>query len=155
MTGTAAVALLSQLCGHGSASKSPHDMEYDTLTEAIARLPRFAGQFGVPVADMQRMFEQDWLPHVQVVKVPDELRQLDPRAAAVRAADPNDYAAASLAALLSPTRSAVAATNSACTIDFDLRTMRRVVWIHHVQSRDGGHRRAHGRLVGTHRSVGH
>jgi hypothetical protein len=77
-------------------------MEYDTLTEAIARLPRFADQFGVPVAELRRMFDEDWLPHVQVVRVPDELRQLDPRAAAVRDVDPNDYAAAALAALLSP-----------------------------------------------------
>jgi hypothetical protein len=77
-------------------------MEYDTLTEAIARLPRFSRQFGVPVTELRRMFEEDWLPHIQVVTVPDELRQLDPRVAAVRAADPNDYAAASLAALLSP-----------------------------------------------------
>jgi hypothetical protein len=77
-------------------------MEYDTLTEAIARLPRFSRQLGVPVAELRRILDEDWLPHVQVVTVPDRLRHLDPRAAAVRDADPNDYAAASLAALLSP-----------------------------------------------------
>lgn len=77
-------------------------MEYDTFTEAIARLPRFAGQFGVPVAELQRMMDEDWLPYIHVVQLPEELRQLDSRAAAVKAADPNDYAAASLAALLSP-----------------------------------------------------
>jgi hypothetical protein len=77
-------------------------MEHDTLAEAIARLPRFARQLRVPVSELRRMLDEDWLPHIQVVTVPDRLRQLDPRAAAVRDADPNDYAAASLAALLSP-----------------------------------------------------
>jgi hypothetical protein len=77
-------------------------MEYDTLIETIARLPRFAGQLGVPVADLRRMLDEDWLPHIQVVTLPPELRQLDPRAAAVNDADANDYAAAALAALLSP-----------------------------------------------------
>ena len=28
------------------------------------------------------MFAEDWLPHIQVVTVPEELRQLDPRVAA-------------------------------------------------------------------------
>lgn len=77
-------------------------MEYDTFTEAIARLSRFARQFRVPEAELRRMLDEDWLPHVQVVTLPPELRQLDPRAASVRAADPNDYAAAALAAHLSP-----------------------------------------------------
>jgi hypothetical protein len=77
-------------------------MEYDTLTETIGRLPRFARQFRVPVADLARMLDEDWLPHIRVVTLPPGLRQLDPRAAVVRNADPDDYAAAALAALLSP-----------------------------------------------------
>jgi len=38
-------------------------MEYDTLAETAARLPRFAGQFGVPVADLRRILNEDWLPY--------------------------------------------------------------------------------------------
>jgi hypothetical protein len=77
-------------------------MEFDTLTETLARLPKFAAQFGVTVADLRRMLAEDWLPHIQVVKLPPPLRQLDPRATAVRDKDADDYPAAALAALLSP-----------------------------------------------------
>jgi hypothetical protein len=45
-------------------------MEYDTLAETSQRLPRFAGQLGVPTADLRRILNEDWLPHVDVVKLP-------------------------------------------------------------------------------------
>jgi len=77
-------------------------MEYDTLTETFARLPKFAKQLGVPVAELRRALSQDWLPHIQVVTLPPSLRHLDPRALAVRGCDADDYPAAALAALLSP-----------------------------------------------------
>lgn len=77
-------------------------MEYDTLIETLSHLPKFAAQFGVTVAELQRMLAEDWLPHIQVVKLPPSLRKLDPRATAVRDKDADDYPAAALAALLSP-----------------------------------------------------
>lgn len=77
-------------------------MEYDTLAETGERLPRFADQLGVPVADLRRMVNEDWLPHVDVVKLPAALRQADPRALQVRDRDADDFPAAALAALLSP-----------------------------------------------------
>ena len=77
-------------------------MEYDTLVETIGRLPRFAKQFGVEVAQLRRILDEDWLPHIGVVKVPSSWRQIDTRALTVREEDADDYAAAALAALLSP-----------------------------------------------------
>jgi hypothetical protein len=77
-------------------------MEYDTLTETVTHLPKFAGDLGVTVAELRRILNEDWLPHIQVVRLPPSLRQLDPRALAVRDSDPDDYPAAALAALLSP-----------------------------------------------------
>ena len=77
-------------------------MEYDTLTETAARLPKFAGQLGVSVADLRRVLNEEWLPHVDVVKLPASLRQADPRALQVRDRDVGDFPAAALAALLSP-----------------------------------------------------
>ena len=77
-------------------------MEFETLSETLSRLPRFAAQFGVTAAELRRMLAEDWLPHIQVVKLPPSLRKLDPRAAAVRDKDADDYPAAALAALLSP-----------------------------------------------------
>jgi hypothetical protein len=77
-------------------------MEYDTLTETETRLPKFADQLGVPVADLRRVLNEDWLPHVDVVKLPASLRQADPRALQVSDRDADDFAAAALAALLSP-----------------------------------------------------
>jgi len=50
----------------------------------------------MPVAELRRIINEDWLPHVDVVKLPVALRQADRRALEVRNAD--DY----LAALLSP-----------------------------------------------------
>lgn len=77
-------------------------MEYDTLTETGARLSRFAEQLGVRTNELVRMLNEDWLPYVKVVRLPSGLRQLDPRALAVRERDADDYPAAALAALLSP-----------------------------------------------------
>lgn len=77
-------------------------MEYDTLTETEARLPRFADQLGVSVADLRRVLNEDWLPHVDVVKLPASLRRADPRAEQVRDRDIGDFPAGALAALLSP-----------------------------------------------------
>ena len=75
-------------------------MEYDTLAETGQRLPKFAGQLRVPVADLRRIINEDWLPHVSVVKLPDSLRREDPRALAVRDRDAADFPAAALTALL-------------------------------------------------------
>lgn len=55
-------------------------MEHDTLIETAARLPKFAGQLSVPVADLRRVLNEDWLPYVDVVKLPASLREADPRA---------------------------------------------------------------------------
>ncbi len=77
-------------------------MEYDTLAETAARLPRFAGQLGVAVADLRRVLNEDWLPYTGVVRLPPALREADPRALEVRDRDTDDFPAAALAALLSP-----------------------------------------------------
>ena len=77
-------------------------MEYDTLTETSARLPKFAGQLGVPTAVLRRALNEDWLPHIEVVQLPPALRGADPRALEVRSRDADDFPAAALAALLSP-----------------------------------------------------
>lgn len=77
-------------------------MEYETLTETAKKLPKFARDLGVTVAELRRILNEEWLPHIQVVKVPPSLRRLDPRALAVRDSDADDYPAAALAALLSP-----------------------------------------------------
>ena len=77
-------------------------MEYDTLAETSARLPRFAEQLDVPAGRLRQILNQDWLPHISVVQVPPPLREADPRALEVRAVDPDDFPAAALAALLSP-----------------------------------------------------
>lgn len=77
-------------------------MEYETLVETVERLARFADQLGVGEDELVEMFDRDWLPFITVVKLPDSLRRIDPRAVAVRERDPEDYAAAALAAALSP-----------------------------------------------------
>lgn len=77
-------------------------MEYDTLAETSARLPRFAAQLDVPEARLRQILNRDWLPHIAVVQVPPRLREADPRALDVRAVDPDDFPAAALTALLSP-----------------------------------------------------
>jgi hypothetical protein len=76
-------------------------MEYETLLETQRKLPKFARQFGVPVAELTRILNE-WLPCIRVVKLPLPLRELDERALQVRSLDPDDYPAAALAALLSP-----------------------------------------------------
>ena len=77
-------------------------MEYDTLTETRRKLPTFATQLGAPETDLRRILNQDWLPNIDVVKLPGLLRDADPRANRVRDLDPGDFPAAALAALLSP-----------------------------------------------------
>jgi len=77
-------------------------MEYDTLVETEEKLPKFARQFGVPVDELRRILNQEWLPHIDVVRLPPALRELDPRARRVRDGDKDDFPAAALAALLSP-----------------------------------------------------
>jgi hypothetical protein len=77
-------------------------MEYDTLVETDRKLPKFADQFDVSPNELRRVLNQDWLPHIEVVRLPPRFREVDPRALAVRDGDPGDYPAAALAALLSP-----------------------------------------------------
>ena len=48
------------------------------------------------------MFADDWLPHISVVCLPEGLRDVDERSLSVQSLDADDYAAAALAALLSP-----------------------------------------------------
>jgi hypothetical protein len=77
-------------------------MEYDTLIETGEKLPKFADQLGVTVSELRRILNQDWLPNIEVVRLPPTLRELDPRALLVRDRDTDDFPAAALAALLSP-----------------------------------------------------
>jgi hypothetical protein len=77
-------------------------MEYDTLVETQEKLPKFAGQLGISVAELRQILNQDWLPNIEVVRLPPGLRKLDPRALLVRDGDLDDYPAAALTALLSP-----------------------------------------------------
>jgi hypothetical protein len=77
-------------------------MEYDTLIETDEKLPKFAAQLGVTVSQLRRILNQDWLPNIEVVRLPLTLRELDPRALLVRDRDADDFPAAALAALLSP-----------------------------------------------------
>ncbi|HEV2374446.1 MAG TPA: hypothetical protein VGS19_20080 [Streptosporangiaceae bacterium] len=77
-------------------------MEYDALAQAGQRLPGLADQLGVAPADLRRILNESWLPHVGVVRLPPYLRQVDPRALAVCERNAGDYPAAALAALLSP-----------------------------------------------------
>jgi len=77
-------------------------MEYDTLVETQRKLPKFAKDLGVTTAELTRILNEDWLPYIEVVRLPSALRQIDRRAIEVRDCDPDDYPAAALAALLSP-----------------------------------------------------
>ncbi len=77
-------------------------MEYDTLVETGEKLPKFAGQLGVTVPELRRILNRDWLPNIEVVRLPLAVRELDPRALTVRDRDADDFPAAALAALLSP-----------------------------------------------------
>lgn len=60
-----------------------------------------ARDLGVTRAELIRILNEDWLPHIEVVKIPPRLRQVDPRALEVRDREADDYPAAALAALLS------------------------------------------------------
>jgi hypothetical protein len=77
-------------------------MEYDTLIETDEKLPKFADQLGVTVSELRRILNRNWLPNIEVVRLPPTLRELDPRALLVRDRDADDFPAATLAALLSP-----------------------------------------------------
>ena len=67
-------------------------MAYETLVETQGKLPKFARQFGVPVAELTRIVNE-WLPYIRVVKLPTALRELDQRALDV-GARPGRYPAA-------------------------------------------------------------
>lgn len=77
-------------------------MERETLKETVRKLPEFAHGLKVSESDLRKHLNLDWLPHIQVVTLPDNLRKLDKRATEVRKLDPDDYPCAALAALLSP-----------------------------------------------------
>lgn len=77
-------------------------IEYETLAETGRKLPKFAKDLGVSAVELARLFDEEWLPYITVVRLPAELRQVDQRAAEVCALDPDDYPAAALAAMLSP-----------------------------------------------------
>lgn len=53
-------------------------MEYDTLIETDEKLPKFADQLGVTVSELRRILNQDWLPNIEVVRLPPTLRKLAP-----------------------------------------------------------------------------
>src|SRR5580704_12073893 len=84
------------------SSRTRMFMELDTLHETWKRLPRFAEQMKVPLPNLQRMFANDWLPLLSVVSLPETVRRIDERAGAVSDLDPDDYATAAVAAMLSP-----------------------------------------------------
>lgn len=77
-------------------------MERDTLNETWEKLPIFAEQLDVPLITLQSHFANDWLPLLSIVSIPEELRDVDPRATLVRNLDIDDHPAAALASLLSP-----------------------------------------------------
>jgi hypothetical protein len=77
-------------------------MEYETLEELCRKLPKFSLDLKVPISELRRILNEDWLSYIRVVKIPDDLRSLDPRALEVRDLDADDYPAAALATLLSP-----------------------------------------------------
>jgi len=77
-------------------------MEGDTLREAIARIPRFAAQMSTSEQELRDLLVNEWLPYIRVVELPTHLRELDQRSLAVQQNDEDDYAAAALAAVLSP-----------------------------------------------------
>lgn len=75
---------------------------YETLSETCQRLERFAKQFAVPVQRLVDMLNEDWLPFITVVRLPEALKRVDARASEVESLDADDFPAAALAALLSP-----------------------------------------------------
>ncbi|MCL4519764.1 MAG: hypothetical protein M1587_11275 [Thaumarchaeota archaeon] len=77
-------------------------MERETLKETVRKLPEFADGLEVSESDLRNHLNLDWLPHIRVVTLPANLRELDKRATEVHGVDPDDYPCAALAALLSP-----------------------------------------------------
>jgi hypothetical protein len=77
-------------------------IELDTLNETWEKLPLFAEQLKTPLANLQRILADDWLPLLSVVSIPENLRHIDARSTAVQDLDADDYATAALASLLSP-----------------------------------------------------
>jgi hypothetical protein len=77
-------------------------MEGDTLREVFAHFPKFATQMSVPESKLRELFKTEWLPFIRIVELPGHLRELDERSLAVQQNDKDDYAAGSLAAVLSP-----------------------------------------------------
>lgn len=77
-------------------------MEGDTLREMFARIPKFAIQMATSERALRDLFVSEWLPYIRIVELPTYLRELDQRSLEVQQEDEDDYAAASLAALLSP-----------------------------------------------------
>jgi hypothetical protein len=66
-------------------------MEHETLEETKELLPKFAEGLGAPVEELMRILNVDWLPHIDIVKLPEWLRALDPRAVEVKERDADDY----------------------------------------------------------------
>ncbi len=77
-------------------------IEGETLREMFRKIPKFAKQFRVTELELKEFFLAQWLPNIKVIELPLDLRELDERSLAVRDRDEDDFAAASLAALLSP-----------------------------------------------------
>ncbi|MDG7000095.1 MAG: hypothetical protein JRN15_13390 [Nitrososphaerota archaeon] len=81
-------------------------MELETLTETVEKLPKFANQlakdFTVDENILKEVLKEDWLPHIRVVRLPEDLRELDSRAVKVRDLDSEDFPTAALASILSP-----------------------------------------------------
>jgi hypothetical protein len=61
-------------------------MEHDTLLEAREKMPKFARDLDLDVAELTRLLN-GWLPYIRVVKVSEPLRSLDARARAVMGLD--------------------------------------------------------------------
>jgi hypothetical protein len=49
-------------------------MEYDTLAETGRKLPKFADQLGVSAEEPRRTPNEDWLPNIDVVRLPPQRR---------------------------------------------------------------------------------
>ena len=77
-------------------------MEGETLREMFRKIPEFAKQLDVSELKLKELFVDEWMPSIKVVELPTYLRELDERSLTVHQRDKDDFAAASLAALLSP-----------------------------------------------------
>ena len=76
-------------------------MEYDTLVETEQKLPKFAGQLGISVAELRQILNQDWLPISRWFASPGA-PGAGSAALLVRDGDVDDFPAAALAAMLLP-----------------------------------------------------